>query len=231
MVETAFSRTVKDVSIAVLMACMICLRDTAIPRVTCWGVSVFIFNSCAGLGVSKLPPSCKLPNGTVFTLDPAWRQGLADVPAGDNRVFGTNVDILDVIEGNSPRPGNHVDDVESGDEASCPAMAAHSSEGDSEDEDDALPEDVKTLLRSDKRQLALYAVHLEQHVVQLTKVWWSTECMSSLPAVLSLSASGLLDLLDWLGPLYLALAQLLHLPRHPALLWSCFTHLACSAES
>lgn len=121
-------------------------------------------------GSNRLPPSCKLPDGTMFTLDSALRQGIIDCPAGDPQMFGTNVDILKAIEGHSPRQEGAGEDVESGDEASCPEAPLLSSEGDSDDDASCLPDNVKALVLSDKRQLALYTAHLEEKVCVLQKV-------------------------------------------------------------
>lgn len=118
---------------------------------------------------SKLPPTCKLPDGSMFVLDSALRQGIVDCSLVDRPVFGTNVDILHAIEAHSPRAVAACDDVESGDEASCPEAPQHSSDGDSDDEDSYLPDNVKALLQSDKRQLALYTAHLEEQVCSLQK--------------------------------------------------------------
>lgn len=118
---------------------------------------------------NKRPPTCKLPDGTVYTLDSALRKGIADCPAGDQQMFATNVDILDALEGNSPRVEPVGEDVESGDEASCPEAPHHSTDAESDDEDESLPDNVRALVDSDKRQLAFYTVHLEDKVCGLQK--------------------------------------------------------------
>jgi hypothetical protein len=118
------------------------------------------------------------------SLDPAWRQGLADVATGEagNPFVGTNLDILEAIERNSPKrdaadPG---ESVESGDEASCPGHP-DTSDAETSDDDDVdsrgLPEGAKyqeLVDNNGKKQLARYTVHLEQEVLRLQKVRFVT---------------------------------------------------------
>ena len=126
-------------------------------------------------GVQKQPESSKLQCGDALSLDPAWRQGLADVAVGTLHAHvGTNIDLLDAIEANTPKPPRHDNSVESGDEASCPAADESDGESSKGDEDDVecgeVPAEMRELLENNKTQLARYTLHLEQQVLRLQSV-------------------------------------------------------------
>ena len=109
----------------------------------------------------------------MITLDTHVRQGIYESPVGDQPVYGTNVDILQAMEAPSPK-AERDDDVESGDEASCPE-APHRSDDESEEEEISLSGLALELVAADKRTLALYAAHLEEKVCGLQKVRFSLQ--------------------------------------------------------